>query len=579
VSLTHNAIDVLAKAVLVPLGLLVTLLIVRVISYVWYILLNRRPLPIIVHDVKFKSKPPRVAELERKEDSHAWSDLPALLRDFISADPPLSRQLAPGVTSTTSPTIATAASDGPYFGWPTALLNLVLPQKAAAYNIHVTPLVSEANELRAGVQIVKTPEQWIKASKVFAGRTINDLASAIGGFCMECVQLQPEFLRRTARWEHWGSRGSYTIFRRAISYQDNGRFQAAYKAYEKASALAPGNIRLGEYRASLYEIEGRYGEATQLYDALQCLWKKNIEILYRSSVTRVNQAQELLCRQAAIRCSDGPTVESRSSQIEQGLRLIEEAQCILIQARKDLQFLHVLRMWLQTWLPRRRDIGERKYWASWLRRDNFRQPLMLLRRSKRYEYVSAVKVGVLANEVLRFLLDENINGQFSIDKSIQSIFRLTRRKRIGWLAHWSAACYFSRLAEAAVLAVPASWPKYKSSVRKFGSPTAPGTEEPRNWQQYCEMMAVGEIGRVLRNPCNQLNPQLLQTDPDMKRLHNAFKGTAVRVLIGPIENISSPPAAAVEPSSQEQTLKTRSWLHDSGSRITHFNPNGIDGHS
>ncbi len=580
-SLTHNAIDALAKAVLVPLGLLLTLLIVRVVSYVWYVLLNRRPLPIIVQDMNFDSNsasPARTAEPPPGQDTHAWEDLPAFLRNYISADPPLSRQLAPGVTGTTSPIIATATPNGSQFDWTARLLNLVLPQKQAAYNIYVTPHNSRVNQLQASVQIVKTPEQWIKASKIFTGHTINDLASAIGGFCMECVQLQPEFLRRTARWEHWGSRGSYEIFRRAISYQDDGEFRAAYGAYEKASALAPGNIRLGEYRASLYEIEGKYKEATQLYDALHCLWKKNIEILYRSSATRVNRAQELLGQQAVIRSSDEPTMDTRSIQIEEGLCLIEQAQCILMQTRKDLQFLHVLRMWLQTWLPRRRDIGERKYWASWLGRDNFRQPLMLLRRSKRYEYVSAVRVTILANEILKFLLDEKVDNQFSIDRSVSSVIRLIRRKRIGWLAHWAAACYFSRAAEAAVWAVPTDWAKYTASFSKFGSPASPETGSPKNWQECCETMAVGEIGRVLRNPCNQLNPQLLRTDPDMKRLHDAFKGADVRVLIGPIENMSLPATKAVEPSSQEQILKMPSRRCDPGSRMTHFSPNGIDMH-
>ena len=179
----------------------------------------------------------------------------------------------------------------------------------------------------------------------------------------------------------------------------------------------------------------------------------------------------------------------------------------------------------------------RRYWASWLRRDSFRQPLILLRRSKRYEYVNAIKVAILANEVLHLLLDGEPNETFDIDRSIESLTKLIKRKRIGWLAHWTAACYFSRAAEAAELVTPRAWEKYERRFRAFGSPLSAPAGSSTSWQECCEEMAIGEIGRVLRNPCNQLNPALFHTDPDMRRLHNAFKAGAVRVLIGPLENI------------------------------------------
>jgi hypothetical protein len=549
-SVTHSAIDTLVRAVLVPIGLLATLLLVRIVSYVWYVFLNRRPLPIIVNDVVSETgsiDSSSFLEANHDQSVNSWEDLPVLVRNYISIDPPLSRQLAPGVTGTTSPAIAAATPTASQFSWTTALVNLVLPQKQAAYNIYITPNRGHPGQQYASVQIVKTPEQWIKAAKSFKAGTLDELAALIGGFCMECVQLQPEFLRRTPRWEHWGSRGGYATFRRAVAHQEDNDFSAAHGAYEKASGLAPGNIRLGEHRASLYEIEGKYQEATLLYDALHCLWKKNIEVLYRSSATRVNRAQELLLAQAnrTSQASAGPEVNSDRAPSE-GQRLIDEAQGILEETRKNLHFLRVLKMWLKTWLPRRRDIGERRYWASWLQRDKFRQPLMLLRRSKRYEYVCAVKVTLLANEILAFLLSEKSERPFAIKQSVDSLTKLIKKKRIGWLAHWVAACYFSRAAAAADRATPEDWRQYSESFRKLGSPAYLGPESPQNWQECCQEMAIGEIGRVLRNPCNQLNPQLFATDPDMKRLHEAFKGAAVRVLIGPIGNMSTTSTEALE---------------------------------
>ena len=340
------------------------------------------------------------------------------------------------------------------------------------------------------------------------------------------------------------------MFRRAVSYQERHDYHAAHEAYQKASELSLGNVRLAVYRASLYELEGKYKDAAQLYDAVHCLWKKNIEILYRSAAARVNRAQELLAHhgKAAKRLAvdgqtgtSGPQMGSSASAgpalLHEGLQLIEEAQGILCQVRKDLRFWRVLWMWFKTLLPRRRDIGERRYWGAWLHRDDFRQPLMLLRRSKRHEYVSAVKATRKANEMLAFLIESEDRPQtpeLDVERSFKSVNRLIRKKRIGWLAHWTAACYFSCAAEAADLAAPKNWRKYERRSRKRGSLGFPMGRKIESWQEYCEEMAIGEIGRVLRNPCNQLNPELLRKDPDMKRLHKALKGAQVRVLIDPL---------------------------------------------
>ena len=105
---------------------------------------------------------------------------------------------------------------------------------------------------------------------------------------------------------------------------------------------------------------------------------------------------------------------------------------------------------------------------------------------------------------------------------------------------------FSRAAAAADRAAPEDWRQYSEKFRELGSPVYLGVDPPQNWQECCQEMAIGEIGRVLRNPCNQLNPQLFETDPDMKRLHEAFKGAAVRVLIGPIGNMSASSTEALE---------------------------------
>jgi hypothetical protein len=311
----------------------------------------------------------------------------------------------------------------------------------------------------------------------------------------------------------------------------------------------------------MYEFQGRYSQAALLYDALHCLWRKNIEVTYRAAAVRVDLVQELLEHQDLAfgipdaSLSAGPadpqnddSAESKILPLQKALRLLGEAEDMFVVAAGDLRYRKVVLNWLSTRLPRQRDIGERRYWLSWLRRDNTIQPLGLLRRSKRREYLKTVQVAREANSLLRFIIQSEIWSReagahtsahdgvdsFDIDASVRSVLALIKKKRAGWLAHWEAACYFSRAAMAAGVTCPRNWRKIERRWRRYGSlgfPYAAG--ESRNWRECCEAMAIGEIGRVLRNPCNKLNPELLQTDPDMKRLHEALGNEMVRALIGP----------------------------------------------
>jgi hypothetical protein len=64
----------------------------------------------------------------------------------------------------------------------------------------------------------------------------------------------------------------------------------------------------------------------------------------------------------------------------------------------------------------------------------------------------------------------------------------------------------------------------------------PGVPNPGvqldEWKRYCSQLAIRELGRVLRNPCNQLDTTLLSEDPDMVRLNAAAGGRSVAVLAG-----------------------------------------------
>jgi tetratricopeptide (TPR) repeat protein len=540
--------------VIVPLSLFITLLIVRILSYIWYVSLNRRPLPVVIHDLApgpGRDGLDQAGASPSPQQFSALYRLPAVLRDYISADPPLSRQLAPGVAGAASPAISVAAAGQAQPSWSTALVNLVLPQKQASYNIHLSPHGGEPG-FCVSVLLVKTPQQWIEASRTFRDDTLDGLTHQIGGFCMERVRLQPPFLRRAPRWEHWGNRGSYSLFRRALAFQEDKDFERAYEAFGTACGLSPGNIRLGVHRASLYELQQRYREAAGLYDALHSLWRQNVEVIYRAAAARINRAHDLLAQRAQRArpphsakligvpqprqgAAPAGAPGSAAGQPEE-LRLTGEADRFLELTKQNLGLPFMLWRWFKTWLPRRRDIGERRYWLSWLRRDTYSQPLMLLRRSKRYEYLCAVNVAIEANRLLTALIGDQLGypvAPFDMDKSFTAVIRLVKRKRAGWLAHWTAACYFARAAQAATLISPqeSSWRKYERRSRHQPTLGLPGNDHPRGWRRYCEDTAIGEIGRVIRNPCNQLNPELLHNDPDMKPLSDAFQASTVAVLL------------------------------------------------
>jgi hypothetical protein len=460
-TIAQEVMTTLISSVVIPFGLLITLLIVRAISHLWYVGLNRRPLPVVVHDIGHRREAlaadNSIADQPRRAER--LLGMPGLLRDYVAADLPLSHQLAPGVAVAVSPDILSAAPGTMQSGWSGALLTLVLPQKQAAYNIFVTPHPDARSQFSASVQVVKTPQQWIVASKTLAARTLTELVLMAGGFCMESVQLQPGFLRRTPRWEQWGSRGGYSLFRQAVLCQESGDIEAAQQNYELAGRMAPGNITLGVHRASMYEFQGRYSQAALLYDALHCLWQKNIEVTYRAAAVRIDLAQDLLTDHGLAFIGPGASPstpgtakpqndksgESEIIALAEALRLLDEAEHRLVVTADDLRFRRLVLKWLTTRLPRQRDIGERRYWMSWLRRDNSDQPLGLLRRSKRREYLRTVQVAREANKLLRFVVQSQIQSRaassqinaqtvpdtFDIDASVRSVFALIKKKRPG----------------------------------------------------------------------------------------------------------------------------------------------------
>ena len=513
----------LLTAVLLPVGVLVSLMCVRTAVTVRGALRRSRPLPIVVHPLNFEHDMREFVPNQSAE----MLELPSRLRDFISDDATVGPRLAPGPVSPVTPGVSAATpakSDAP--SWSSFLLELVFPQSRPAYNLILVPEVPEAG-YSVGAQVVRTPGNQLISARSFRAETMAELVLNIGSFCIENVLEQPAVLRRSPRWEHWHT-GAYLALRWALQQRDLGDVAGAHDSLNQAAKLAPGNVRTVLYHGSLYEAAGQYAKAVTTYNAAMCLWPQNVDLSYRLAGAMVNH------------------VIKADVDAAQASKLVQEANKVLESALRRVAPVRVIRRTLSTTFnPRRRDLGERRYWFAWLRPDRYRAPLRFLRRTKGYEYRCALRVSVASNEMLLHAFDELPRERIrSVEELFDAVREIVERKRSGWLAHWSAACFYSR-----AMAVPASRRPHRTTWKEDADRVAaastskigelfvePGAHNPGvqldQWKRYCSQLAIRELGRVLRNPCNQLDTTLLSEDPDMARLNTAAGGRSVAVLAG-----------------------------------------------
>jgi tetratricopeptide (TPR) repeat protein len=91
--------------------------------------------------------------------------------------------------------------------------------------------------------------------------------------------------------------------------------------------------------------------------------------------------------------------------------------------------------------------------------------------------------------------------------------RFRGRKRIGWLAHYNAACFYSL----ALL--------LEENRLPFGY-------EIEAWKTDCTRAAIRELGHVRRDPLNRLEPEWYRSDPELRPLTDRVKGTRWAKLVG-----------------------------------------------
>lgn len=524
-----QVLQALLTAVLVPIGLLVSLVLVKASFVVWRAVRRLRVPPIVVHPLNFEHDIREFIPNQKPE----LIELPSRLRDFIAEDETLRAKLAPGPVSPVAPALSAAApKDQPPSSWVERLLDATYARSRSAYHLVLVPEVPE-DGFSVGAQVVEAPRDRLVAAQSFDATTMAELTLRIGSFCIEAVLAQPMVLRRSPRWEHW-ARGAYEAFRRGNLHHRKHEFDDAHAAYNRAAQLAPGNIRITLHHGGLHEDRGEFREAAVTYNAGSCLWRQNIDVSYRLAAATVNH----------VLTSDGmPPAQARA--------LVEEANRALADARSRLGTLSLIRRLLATFHPRRRDPGERRYWYSWLRPDPYPASLRLLRRSKGHEYRCALSVAMASNALLLHTIaagEAARDGDPSVGALWRRVDEVVGRRRSGWLAHWSAACFFSR-----ALKVDHGRPRdavwrrdwerrRRDSLTRFAAIFEESREEHRadDWRSYCSERAVVELGRVVRNPSSQLDRRWFHEDPDMRRLHAEPSARLVAVLVGLGSTVGTP---------------------------------------
>ncbi len=143
----------LLAAVLLPVGVLVSLLCVRAAVTLRSTVRRSRPLPIVVHPLNFEHDMRQFFPNQRVE----MLELPSRLRDFITDDSTVGPRLAPGPVSPVAPGVSAATpGKSDTSSWSSFLLELVFPQTRPAYNLILVPEVPEAG-YSVGGQVVRTP--------------------------------------------------------------------------------------------------------------------------------------------------------------------------------------------------------------------------------------------------------------------------------------------------------------------------------------------------------------------------------------------------------------------------------------
>lgn len=174
--------------------------------------------------------------------------------------------------------------------------------------------------------------------------------------------------------------------------------------------------------------------------------------------------------------------------------------------RRRLTVPYVIGEWAQAATPRRWNAGERRYWLSWFKRWSVggNPSRWSIRHCRLRHFRAVVAISEIGIAVQRgqaqvecdARLDRILSAPPRLharDKGGKRTYRLGKARPVGWLAHYTAACY------------------HALAVKEATSDVA-----------VCQhvRLALGELGMVVRDPSSRASLQgdWWNSDPELKVL-------------------------------------------------------------
>jgi hypothetical protein len=289
----------------------------------------------------------------------------------------------------------------------------------------------------------------------------------------------------------------------------------AAEHFRRASLADLANLLPRQAEAAILELLGDHETARLIYQSCHELWPEQVEQLYRLTVYHVR----------------GPAHDRAGSNEP------SRHNVYLHEATRQLRWFRLARHWLGTWLPWQWAPGERRYWVSWLRPSHPQAPRWSW-PTRRREFLVALRVTQLSLRLMGHVPDtaqRRMKPEQVRRETDRLLAELTRHvaerpwprtptatkhqsrrtsrphasqhratRRVGWLAHYNAACAYSQAIELPEELLP--W----SATRD-------------EWSNYCAEAALHLLNDVLRDPYSQLDLSWLFADVDLEPLARTVK--------------------------------------------------------
>lgn len=346
-------------------------------------------------------------------------ELAAHITEHMAADGLGPRVLTPGSGTTTGPDPVPETASSPH-GWVDVMKRLALFQPRA-YHVMLHCLSADRAHPRFSVRILYMPKNIVVAAAIVEGEPIRRRATneerrqrdkrlyeRIACYCTVKILGDPRSQDRIPRWESWGDDlDSYRFYRMGIKAQEKAlaakkrndpaqeraHYRHALKHYDDAAALVPGNLTVRLQQAGVRELIGQdHGaqepaahiqRAIEIYEDCVQLWPEHVETAYRLSIACAEQNRDRDRDRDRDLGNHSPADYERASR--------EHLKLLL----RRLSWPVMVRRYARTWLPGRRNLGERRYWRQWF---SFERPHPSL-RTRRRSFLAAVRIAEAAEEL------------------------------------------------------------------------------------------------------------------------------------------------------------------------------------